>query len=92
MALPQIGATDYANKGIRIQTNPMQMAAATAQRIFDELTLDVVIPKFNAAMTAQDTINADVENRTTTLETNIDTKANTTDVLAKTNATSLSSA
>jgi hypothetical protein len=87
MALPQISESDYAEKGVRVQDNPMQMAAATAQRIFDELALDVIIPKVNAISDAQDIINADIEGRTSTLETDIDTKADTTSVLTKTNAT-----
>jgi len=45
--LRKILPTDYQEKGIRVQTNPMQLAAADAQRKFDELTLDVVIPIFN---------------------------------------------
>lgn len=87
MSLPQIQESDYAAKGVRIQDNPMQKPAAEAQRIFDELALDVVIPKVNAISTAQDIINADIEGRTSTLETDIDTKADTTSVLTKTNAT-----
>lgn len=69
MSLPQINASDYATKGIRVQTNPMQLPAADAQRKFDELTLDVVVPKFNLLATAQDTVNTNIEGRTATLET-----------------------
>lgn len=39
---------DYSQKGVRLlDTNP-EMSAAELKRVFDELHLDVVIPKFNA--------------------------------------------
>lgn len=40
--------SDYANKGIRTKNNPLGLSVSEAQRAFDELCLDVVIPKFNA--------------------------------------------
>ena len=47
----------------------MNLPAADAQRAFDELALDVIIPKVNAIAAAQDIVNSDIEGRTTTLET-----------------------
>lgn len=42
---------DYSQKGVRLlDTNP-EMSAAELKRVFDELHLDVVIPKFNALVT-----------------------------------------
>lgn len=40
--------SDYADKGIRTKNNPLGLSVSEAQRAFDELCLDVVIPKFNA--------------------------------------------
>ena len=88
MSLPQIAGGDYSTKGIRVKTNPMNLPAADAQRAFDELALDVIIPKVNAIAAAQDIINTATDGRTTTLETGITTKANAADVLTKTNTTS----
>lgn len=88
MSLPQIAGSDYSTKGIRIKNNPMNLPAADAQRAFDELALDVIIPKVNAIAAAQDIVNSDIEGRTTTLETGVTTKANAADVLTKTNTTS----
>lgn len=47
MAFTKITNSDYADKGIRIKNNPLGLSVSDAQRAFDELTLDVIIPKFN---------------------------------------------
>ena len=47
MSFTKINAADYAEKGIRVKDNPMALSVSEAQRAFDELCLDVVIPKFN---------------------------------------------
>lgn len=57
MALPKIQPTDYANKGIRVKPNPLGLSVSDAQRAFDELSLDVVIPKVNEIAEAQDAVN-----------------------------------
>lgn len=57
MALPKIQPTDYANKGIRVKSNPLGLSVSDAQRAFDELSLDVVIPKVNEIAEAQDAVN-----------------------------------
>ena len=57
MALPKIQASDYATKGIRVKSNPLGLSVAEAQRAFDELSLDVIIPKVNELSEAQDAIN-----------------------------------
>lgn len=57
MALPKIQPTDYANKGIRVKPNPLGLSVSDAQRAFDELALDVVIPKVNEIAEAQDAVN-----------------------------------
>lgn len=48
--IKKILETDYANKGIRVKNNPLGLSVSEAQRAFDELALDVVIPKFNSAV------------------------------------------
>ena len=48
MAFTKINENDYANKGIRTKSNPLNMSVTDAQRAFDELPLDVIIPKVNA--------------------------------------------
>lgn len=57
MALPKIQPTDYANKGIRVKPNPLGLSVSDAQRAFDELSLDVVIPKVNEIAESQDAVN-----------------------------------
>jgi hypothetical protein len=47
MSLKKINESDYAEKGIRVKSNPLNVTASVAQRYFDELNLDVVIPAFN---------------------------------------------
>ena len=39
--------SDYANKGIRIKNDPLGLPSLEARRAFDELTLDVIVPKIN---------------------------------------------
>lgn len=48
MAFTKINESDYADKGIRVKNNPLGLSVSEAQRAFDELALDVIIPKFNA--------------------------------------------
>lgn len=48
MAFTKISESDYADKGIRVKNNPLGLSVSEAQRAFDELALDVIIPKFNA--------------------------------------------
>lgn len=48
MRLDKIETEDYQNKGIRVKPNPLGLSVPEAQRAFDELCLDVVIPKHNA--------------------------------------------
>jgi len=43
----EIKPADYAQKGIRVKNNPLGLPVAEAQRAFDELSLDVIIPSFN---------------------------------------------
>lgn len=57
MALPKIQPADYATKGIRVKPNPLGLSVSDAQRAFDELSLDVIIPKINEISDAQDKIN-----------------------------------
>ena len=52
MAWERIEPSDYADKGVRVQNNPMALPAPEAQRIFDELSLDVIIPAFNGLIDA----------------------------------------
>lgn len=47
MSFTKINEADYANKGIRVKNNPLGLSVSDAQRAFDELFLDVVVPKFN---------------------------------------------
>lgn len=47
MAWEAILPEDYADKGIRVKNNPLGLSVPNAQRAFDELSLDVIIPAFN---------------------------------------------
>ena len=47
LSFTKINEADYANKGIRVKNNPLGLSVSEAQRAFDELFLDVVVPKFN---------------------------------------------
>jgi len=84
--LSQITSAMYSNKGIRVKNNPLGLSVAEAQRAFDELTLDVVIPAFNSLVTTQNTINNDVDTSVSSLSTSVQSKADKTDVLTKTNS------
>lgn len=53
----QIQPSDYANKGIRVKTNPLGLSAPEAQRAFDELSLDVIIPAINTLIQVLNTLN-----------------------------------
>ena len=55
MAFDKINESDYASKGIRVKNNPLGLSVSEAQRAFDELSLDVIIPKHN---TLVDNLNA----------------------------------
>lgn len=83
--LSQITGGMYSDKGIRVKNNPLGLSAAEAQRAFDELSLDVVIPAFNSLVSEQNTINTDVEGRVSSLETELVLKADQSAVLTKTN-------
>ncbi len=54
MSFTKIEEKDYNNKGIRIKNNPLGLPVAEAQRAFDEMALDVIIPKFNELSTQLD--------------------------------------
>lgn len=47
MAFTKINESDYEDKGVRVQNNPLGLPVNEAQRVFDELSLDVIIPAFN---------------------------------------------
>lgn len=55
----RITPSDYANKGIRTKSNPLELPAAEAQRAFDELSLDVIIPKVNVIVDELNTLAID---------------------------------
>ena len=59
--LSKILPSAYADKGIRTKPNPLGLSVSEAQRAFDELVLDVVIPHFNAAVEAQNRNNAAID-------------------------------
>ncbi len=84
--LTQITSDMYSNKGIRVKNNPLGLSVAEAQRAFDELTLDVVIPAFNSLVTKQNTINTDVDSSVNELSESVVSKADASDVLLKTNS------
>lgn len=84
--LTQITSDMYSNKGIRVKNNPLGLSVAEAQRAFDELNLDVVIPAFNSLVTKQNTINTDVDSSVNELTESVVSKADASDVLLKTNS------
>lgn len=84
--LSQITSDMYSDKGIRVKNNPLGLSVAEAQRAFDELTLDVVIPAFNSLVTTQNTINADVDSTVNALSSSVVSKADASEVLLKTNS------
>lgn len=59
MAFNKILPDDYADKGIRVKNNPLGLSVAEAQRAFDELVLDVVIPKHNEVVEGLNELNID---------------------------------
>lgn len=83
--LSQITNEMYSDKGIRVKNNPLGLSVAEAQRAFDELTLDVVIPAFNSLVNTQNTINTDVDSSVSTLTASVLSKADASAVLTKTN-------
>lgn len=83
--LSQITSEMYSDKGIRVKNNPLGLSVAAAQRAFDELALDVVIPAFNSLVNTQNTINTDVDSSISTLTSSVKSKANASAVLSKTN-------
>ena len=48
MQFPKIKETDYANKGVRLLPTTPEVTPEALKSAFDEMTLDVIIPKFNA--------------------------------------------
>lgn len=47
MTITKINESDYSDKGIRVKNNPLGLSVAEAQRAFDELSIDVIIPAYN---------------------------------------------
>lgn len=43
----KIQESDMAGKGVSVQSNPMELPEAEAKAVFDQLTKEVVVPKFN---------------------------------------------
>jgi hypothetical protein len=78
MAITKIKDSDYANKGIRVKNNPLGLSVSEAQRAFDELSLDVIIPAVNRMAGEIDTTVSELQNKDTTNSTAI-TK-NTADI------------
>ena len=78
MAITKIKDSDYANKGIRVKNNPLGLSVSEAQRAFDELSLDVIIPAVNRMAGEIDTAVSDLQNKNTTNKSNI--AKNTTDI------------
>ncbi|MEA4973745.1 MAG: hypothetical protein VB119_11350 [Candidatus Metalachnospira sp.] len=83
--LSQITSEMYSDKGIRVKNNPLGLSVAAAQRAFDELALDVVIPAFNSLVNTQNTINTDVDSSISSLTSSVQSKANASAVLSKSN-------
>ena len=78
MAITKIKDSDYSNKGIRVKNNPLGLSVSEAQRAFDELSLDVIIPAVNRMAGEIDTTVSELQNKDTTNSTAI-TK-NTADI------------
>lgn len=53
----QIQPSDYATKGMRVKSNPLALSVPEAQRAFDELSLDVIIPAINTLIQVLNTLN-----------------------------------
>ena len=78
MAITKIKDSDYANKGIRVKNNPLGLSVSEAQRAFDELPLDVIIPAVNRMAGEIDTTVSELQNKDTTNSTAI--AKNTADI------------
>ena len=78
MAITKIKDSDYSNKGIRVKNNPLGLSVAEAQRAFDELSLDVIIPAVNRMAGEIDTTVSELQNKDTTNSTAI--AKNTADI------------
>ena len=78
MAITKIKESDYSNKGIRVKNNPLGLSVSEAQRAFDELSLDVIIPAVNRMAGEIDTAVSDLQNKNTTNKSNI--AKNTADI------------
>lgn len=72
---------DYSQKGVRLLDNNPEMSATDLKRVFDELHLDVVIPKFNALV---EMLNGAVKNSITDSEDEIPTCKAITDYIIQT--------
>lgn len=48
----KIAEKDFEGKGVSVQPNPMELPEAEAKAVFDQLTKEVVTPKFNAFVEA----------------------------------------
>lgn len=72
---------DYSQKGVRLLDNNPEMSATDLKRVFDELNLDVVIPKFNALVKM---LNGAVKNSITSSEDEIPTCKAITDYIVLT--------
>lgn len=93
MAFTKINEADYVDKGIRVKNNPLGLSVSEAQRAFDELPLDVIIPKVNELSNEIDeyaeSTDIKIENlkaRATNAEEALETKANKDNVIEKDNA------
>ena len=78
MAITKIKDSDYSNKGIRVKNNPLGLSVSEAQRAFDELSLDVIIPAVNRMASEIDTTVSELQNKDTTNSTAI--AKNTADI------------
>ena len=78
MAITKIKDSDYSNKGIRVKNNPLGLSVSEAQRAFDELSLDVIIPAVNRMAGEIDTTVSELQNKDTTNSTAI--AKNTADI------------
>lgn len=59
--LQKLQASDYATKGIRVKPNPLGLPVSEAQRAFDELSLDIIIPKTNEVIDAVNSFGGNLE-------------------------------
>ena len=56
----KITESDYGNKGVRLLPSRVVGDAATIQRVFDELSLDVLIPSVNDIVNSLNSLNIDM--------------------------------